>query len=117
MQVRRGTPPTHVERSVVCELERDEVLKIIVSYIKEKMNNGALKIDQIEVVGSPDGHLESMTLTGVEMISLAWSPDQATGPSSVKPVVAPPVQPPIPANVLAHVPSNLPAPVQPPVKK
>lgn len=96
MQVRRGTPPSHVERSVVCELERDEVLQILVSYIKQKMNNGSLKLDHIEVVGSPDGQLESMTLTGVEMIPLSWSADQATGPSNAKPAPAAPPQPPAP---------------------
>ena len=88
MQFRRGTPPTHVERSVVCELERDEILQILVAYIKKKLNNSALKLDQIQVVGDADGHLEAMTLTGVEVVGLNWPDPKPTPPPETPPAPA-----------------------------
>lgn len=72
MEIKRGTPPTHVDRELIVDMGREEILNILSFYIKKKINNDLVKLDNIEVVGSADGQLESMTLVGVESIPLKW---------------------------------------------
>jgi hypothetical protein len=72
MEIKRGTPPTHVDRELIVDMGREEILNILSFYVKKKINNDLVKLDNIEVVGSADGQLESMTLVGVESIPLKW---------------------------------------------
>lgn len=76
MEIKRGTPPSHVERSIQIEMSREEVLSILVTHVKRKLQNDRLHLDDIEVVGSPDAKLEAMTLTGAEVIPLNWNPPE-----------------------------------------
>lgn len=72
MEIKRGTPPTHVDRELIVDMGREEILSILSFYVKKKINNELVKLDNIEVVGSADGQLESMTLVGIESIPLKW---------------------------------------------
>lgn len=72
MEIKRGAPPTHVDRELIVDMGREEILNILSFYVKKKINNDLVKLDNIEVVGTADGQLESMTLVGVESIPLKW---------------------------------------------
>lgn len=72
MEVKRGKPPETVDRTITVEMTREEILSVIVSYIKKKINSDCIRLDNIKVIGSPDGKLESISLDGVETITLTW---------------------------------------------
>lgn len=78
MDIKRGKPPTFVERELVVDVTRDEIIAIVTSYIKKRLNTENVKLDDVEVVGSADGKLESMTLVGSEQIPLTWKDNSTT---------------------------------------
>lgn len=71
MNVRRGNPPSQVERSLSIDLTREEVIYILTSYIKAKVAQGA-KLTDIKVSGDEAGKMQTLTISGVEVVPLQW---------------------------------------------
>lgn len=75
MQVRKGTPPPTVERELAVDLTRDEVLAVLVNYVKTKLGPN-LRFDDIQVTGDEHDKLHSVTISGIEVVQLAWKNPQ-----------------------------------------
>jgi hypothetical protein len=93
MQVRKGNPPAMVERPVEVDLSREEVLTVIVNYVKAKLGVN-YNFNDIKVAGDEHDKLQSVSISGSEIIPLTWKADDAT--STVKPVPTPVTTPPTP---------------------
>jgi hypothetical protein len=72
MNIRKGDPPKAVERQVTIELTRDEVLSILVSHLKLKLQGYPIRFEEIQVAGDDNGALTLFELSGVEVIPLNW---------------------------------------------
>ena len=101
MQIKKGTPPATVERPIAVELSRDEVLSILVAFIKTKLGPNT-RFEDIQVTGDEMDKLHSVTVAGVELVPVSWQtkddPAKPTQPATAQPtpgtipVIAPPVE-------------------------
>jgi hypothetical protein len=73
MKVERGKPPEFVQRSIHIEMTRDEVLSVLLSFVKRKLANDSISLDNIQVIGNADAKLETMTISGLESVPLRWT--------------------------------------------
>lgn len=100
MQIKKGTPPATVERPIAVELTREEVLSILVTYIKTKLGSNT-RFEDIQVTGDEMDKLHSVTVAGVELVPLSWQKDdpssRPTQPATVQggPISIPAVVPPV----------------------
>ncbi len=88
MQIRKGTPPPSVERELAVDLTRDEVLAVLVNYIKTKLGSN-VRLSDISVAADELDKLTSVTISGVEVIPLVWKANDDVA----KPTQAPTPQP------------------------
>jgi hypothetical protein len=83
MNVRKSEPPKTIERELAVELTRDEIFGILHAYLKQKMPTFPLRFDEIQVVGDPDGKLQSLELSGVEVIPINWDKLKTADPVTI----------------------------------
>ena len=94
MNVRKSEPPKTIERELAVELTRDEIFGILHAYLKQKMPTFPLRFDEIQVVGDPDGKLQSLELSGVEVIPINWDKLKSADPVTIPSVGTQPTTPP-----------------------
>lgn len=76
MEVRRGNPPQTIERQISVDLNRDEILAVVVNHIKSKIGPN-LRFDDIQVAGDENDRLQFVTVSGVEVVQLSWKDEKA----------------------------------------
>lgn len=73
MQLRKAEPPEYVKVGVEVELSREEVISALAAFIRQKSSNTRLRLDEISVIGSSDGKLQGINLSGEEVVPLQWT--------------------------------------------
>jgi len=71
MEIRRGTPPQTVERTVDIDFSEDDVLLALTLYLKTTQKSDRFKLDNISFESGDNGPT-NVRVTGIEVIPLRW---------------------------------------------
>lgn len=78
MDIQRSNPPVVVERDIAVHLSKEETLAILSAYVIKKLSTTRIKFSNIEALGSAEGKLETITLTGKESIPFVGLKETST---------------------------------------